>query len=440
MSFFYTTFVPIKTHRNMEYKSRIADRLLTEILDAMGAVLIQGPKACGKSWTAARQAGSIVRIDDPSMNYQYRLLAQTDIPQLLDGATPRVIDEWQEIPEIWDAVRHEVDRRHETGQFILTGSAVPAQSDNIHHTGTGRFGWLTMRPMSLWESEDSSGDISLAALFDSPKLIKGKGLINISQLAYLICRGGWPQTLAAKSEKGALQYSREYFNAIINNDISRVDKILRNPERAARLMRVYARHQGAQVPLTTLKDDLKANESSSLSENSISQYLDALRAIFVIEDVKAWNPNLRSKTAVRSSDTRYYIDPSIATAALGIGPEDLVTDLNTMGLLLETLCIRDLRVYAEAIDGSVYHYRDKNGLECDAVIHLRNGRYGLVEIKLGGEKLIEEGAATLNTLTSIIDTTKMKSPSFRMVLTGVGEFAYTRPDGVHVVPVSSLRN
>ena len=422
----------------MNYRSRIADQLLREKLEAMGAVIIEGPKACGKTTTAEQQAKSIIYMDDPSRQGQYKQMAQTNISFLLQGETPRLIDEWQEVPQFWDAIRFEVDHRDNDGQFILTGSAVPADTKDIHHTGTGRYGWLTMRPMSLWESGESSGDISLSSLFHSPETVKGINKLTLPMIALAICRGGWPKSLQKKTEKAALTQATEYYKAITNSDISRVDNIRRDEERAKRIMRSYARHQGTQASIATILADIAANEPENVSDETINAYLSALRKIFVIEDMPAWNPNLRSKTAVRTSETRYYVDPSIGIAALGLGPNDLIEDLNTCGLFFETMCIRDLRVYADALDGTVYHYRDKNGLECDAVVHLRNGSYGLIEIKLGGEKLIEDGAKTLTALSNIIDTTRMKAPAFRMVLTGTGDFAYKRTDGIYVVPIGCL--
>ena len=424
----------------MNYRERIADKMLREKLDAMGAVLIEGPKACGKTTTAEQQAKSVIYIDDPTKQAQYKLMAQTNIGALLDGATPRLLDEWQMLPQLWDAIRFTVDHREGDGQFILTGSAVPADTSEIHHSGAGRYGWLLMRPMSLWESGDSTGEVSLGKLFTSPEAIGASSHVDIARLAYLICRGGWPRAIAKQTEKSALQQVVKYYRAIVGSDISRVDNVRRDSERAMRIMRSYARHQGAQVSVATISKDISANEVDAVSESTIKAYLTALRKIFVIEDMRAWNPNLRSKTSIRTSDTRYYVDPSIAVAALGLGPEDLMNDLETMGLLFETLCMRDLRVYADAIDGNVYHYRDKSGLECDAVVHLRNGQYGLIEIKLGGDSLIEDGVKTLTALSSLIDTTRMKAPAFKMVLTGVGDYAYCRPDGVYVVPIGTLRN
>lgn len=428
-----------------EYKNRIADRILADKLDAMGAVLIEGPKYCGKTSLAAQQAKSILYMSDPEARNQNLALAKTNIKKLLEGDTPRLIDEWQLAPQFWDAVRNEVDRRDEDGQFMLTGSAVPAkpkdEDEQIFHSGTGRIAYLKLRTMSLWESGDSTGDVSLESLFESGDFIEGTSHIDLDRLAFLTCRGGWPKAVLKKNEKAALAQAIEYYEAVVRSDISRVDDVERDSELTMRLMRSYARNQGAQATASTILEDIKTNESDTLSENTIYNYIKALKKIFVIEDAMAWNPNLRSKTAIRTSDTRYFSDPSIATAALGLGPKDLINDLKTFGLFFETLCVRDLRVYADAIGGTVYHYRDKSNLECDAVVHLRNGSYGLVEIKLGGKDLIEEGAKTLKDLADKIDTTKMKKPSFMMVLTGIGDYAYKRPDDdVLVVPVGCLKD
>lgn len=422
------------------YRKRIADRLLEEKLDAMGAVLIEGPKACGKTTTAEQQAKSVLYMDDPEQMKQNLQLAETNIKRLLQGNTPRLIDEWQIAPQLWDAVRFETDHRKEDGLFMLTGSAVPADDSKIHHTGAGRFAWLTMRPMSLWESGESSGDVSLGELFSHPEKVDGSNSLTMENVAFAICRGGWPKSLNKKIQKAALQQVTEYFEAITRSDISRVDGVARDEYRAKRLMRSYARLQGAMASIPTIVEDMKTNEPEGMSDETVVSYIKALKRIFVIEDMPAWNPNLRSKTAIRTSDTRYFVDPSVAIAALGLGPNDLLNDLETMGLFFETLCVRDLRVYADANDGNVFHYRDKNGLECDAVVHLRNGNYGLIEIKLGGETRIEEGATNLTTLAEMIDTTKMKKPSFMMVLTAVGQYAYMRTDGVIVVPIGCLKD
>lgn len=417
------------------YKPRIADVQLTNALRRIGAVLVQGPKWCGKTTTAEQASSSVIYLDDPEKQSLYNQTAEINIRALLQGETPRLLDEWQLIPRLWDAVRFEVDHRKSEGQFILTGSAVPPITNEINHSGTGRFARITMRTMSLWESGDSSGNVSLRWLFEKhDEQPEGMSKIDINQLAFLICRGGWPNTID-KGAADALALSFDYYDAVVESDISRVDGVRRNAEWVRRLMRSLSRHQGMQVPIESIRQDMLTNESAPLGESSFAQYINALRAIFVIDDMPAWNPNLRSKTAIRTSDTRYFNDPSIATAALGIGPADLVNDLNTMGLLFETLAVRDLRVYAQALDGNVYHYRDKNGLECDAVVHLRNGRYGLIEIKLGGKTLIEEGAKTLKSLAEKIDTTRMQEPSFMMVLTGVGDYPFRRSDGVYVVPI-----
>ncbi len=423
-----------------QYKFRISDAILAEKLEGKGAVLVQGPKWCGKTTTAEQQAGSILYMAEPDRMEQNIKLGNYAPSSLLAGATPRLIDEWQLVPKLWDAVRFEVDHRDELGQFILTGSAVPANSDEIFHTGTGRFAWLTMRTMSLFESGDSVGEISLGELFNRPEHIVSINPLDINKLAYVTCRGGWPQACTISKPKIALSQALDYYDAIVSADISRVDNVNKDPERVKRLMRSYARNQGTQTSIAKLKADMMANDTDTLDENTVASYINALKKIFVVEDMLAWNPNLRSKAAVRSADTRYFSDPSIAVAALGLGPQDLINDLNTFGFLFETLCIHDLRVYADVLDGTVYHYRDSNGLECDAVVHLRNGSYGLVEIKLGGDNLIEQGAASLKLLSKNIDTTRMKAPSFLMVLTGLDGFAYQREDGVYVVPIGCLKN
>lgn len=421
------------------YRKRIADDILKRKLEGKGAVLIEGPKWCGKTTTAEQVASSVLYMDDPEKKSQNIAMAEMNPKRLLKGDSPRLIDEWQLAPKLWDAIRFEVDHRSELGQFILTGSAVPPETKDIAHTGTGRFTWLTMRTMSLFESGDSTGEVSLKELFESPETIDGESTIDLDRLAFLVCRGGWPQAIDMRDEI-ALDQAIDYYDAVVHSDINRVDNVNKNPERVKRLMRSYARNQGTQVANTVLANDVMANDGASIDDDTIASYVNALKKIFVVEDMPAWNPNLRSKTAIRSSDTRYYTDPSIAAAALGIGPQDLVADLNTFGFLFETMCVRDLRVFADAIGGTVYHYRDKDGLECDAVVHLRNGSYGLIEIKLGGDTLIEEGAKTLSTLAQKIDTDKMKAPAFSMVLVGFGDYAYRRPDGVYVVPVGSLRN
>lgn len=422
-----------------KYRKRIADEILTRKLEGKGAVLIEGPKWCGKTTTAEQIAASILYMDEPEKKEQNITMSELNPKRLLKGAVPRLIDEWQIAPKLWDAIRFEVDHRGELGQFVLTGSAVPVDTKEITHSGTGRFTWLTMRPMSLYESGDSTGEVSLKDLFDGAAEIDGASELDIDRLAFLVCRGGWPQAVDMRDEI-ALDQAMDYYDAVVRSDINRADGVQKNSEKVHRLMRSYARNQGSQIPNTVLAQDVSANDEVSMSDETVAAYVSALRKIFVVEDMPAWNPNLRFRTAIRSSDTRYYIDPSIAAAALGIGPNDLVNDLKTFGFLFETLCIRDLRVFADSLNGEVYHYRDRDGQECDAVAHLRNGKYGLIEIKLGGDRLIEEGAKSLKAMEAKIDTDKMNAPSFLMVLTGTGDYAYRRQDGVYVVPIGCLKN
>lgn len=422
-----------------KYKTRIADKILKERIAGKGAVLIEGPKWCGKTTTAEQIAGSVLYMADPEKERQNLTMAEINPKRLLQGAVPRLIDEWQIAPKLWDAVRFEVDHREEFGQFILTGSAVPASYEHIHHTGTGRFSWILMRPMSLYESLESTGEVSLKQLFEGVEEIDGENPLDLSRLAFLVCRGGWPRSTDLEGEI-ALEQAFDYYDAVVKSDISRADGVARNPERVKRLMRSYARNQGAQVTNTVICEDMAVNEAETFDTDTVYSYINALKKIFVVEEMEAWNPNLRSKAAIRTSNTRYFVDSSIAVAALGLGPQDLMADLNTFGLLFETMCIRDLRVFADVLHGGVYHFRDKMGLECDAVVHLRNGSYGLIEVKLGGDRLIEEGAENLKKLRNKIDTTKMKEPSFLMVLIGVGDYAYRRKDGVYVVPVGCLKD
>lgn len=422
-----------------DYKPRIVDEILIKKLESKGAVLIEGPKWCGKTTTALRQAKSVLRMDNPLEKEQNLRLSKLNPQRLLIGDNPRLIDEWQIAPTLWDTVRYEVDQRGKMGQFILTGSAVPPDTKEITHSGTGRFTWLTMRPMSLYESGESTGEVSLKSLFAGNLNVDGENTLDIDKLAYLVCRGGWPQAVGLKTE-AALQQAFDYYDAVVKSDINRADGVNKNPERVKRVMKSYARNQGSQVASTVIAQDIAANEAETVNEDTVHSYIEALKKIFVVEDMSAWNPNLRSKSAIRTSDTRYYVDSSIATASLGIGPDDLINDLRTFGLFFETMCVRDLRVFAESLDGAVYHYRDNTNLECDTVIHLRNGSYGLIEIKLGGDDLIDEGAANLLKLKNKIDVSKMKAPAFLMVLIGVGKYAYRREDGVLVVPIGCLKN
>lgn len=421
-----------------EYYQRVSDKVLLDHLESKGAVLIEGAKWCGKTTSAKHIAKSVIEMDRPDMTAQYQQMARINPSNLLEGEVPHLIDEWQIATNIWNAVRYEVDRRGEFGQFILTGSSVPAALDESMHTGTGRIVRMQMRPMSLFESKDSTGQVSLMDLFNK-KDISAVDNHSIDEIAFLICRGGWPAALN-HSKKVALKQAFNYYDAVVNDDISRVDRVKRDSERTKRILKSYARNVATQASLETIRSDIISNDVETFDKEALYGYLNALKRIFVIEDSPAWNPNLRSKTAIRTSDTRYFVDPSIAVAALGLGPTDLVNNLELMGLIFENLCVRDLRIYADALDGSVYHYRDKTGLECDAVIHLRNGSYGLVEVKLGGDQSINEGAESLLKLTSKIDTEKMKKPAFLMVLCGVAPFAYKREDGVFVVPITCLKD
>ena len=426
------------------YRNRVADGLLAEKLSYMGAVLVQGPKWCGKTTTSRQAVKSEVSLEDSVKGRANRLLAQTRPDRLLEGALPRLIDEWQEGPLLWDAVRTAVDHGGR-GMFILTGSAVPPEVDNEdddripRHTGTGRIARLTMRPMSLWESGESTGEVSMQALFSGEDVTGASSKLELEDVCELICRGGWPGALGL-SGRIARGPAKEYYSAIVESDISRVDKTLRDPGRVERLMRSLARLQGTQSSAAVIRADMKANDSDSLTEDTVYSYLKALRRIFVTEDMRAWCPNLRCKTPLRTTDTRYYVDPSIAAAAMGLGPGDLMNDLPTVGLFVETLADRDLRTCADALGGSVLHYLDKSGLECDAILRLENGSYGLIEIKIGGDALVAKGVKTLETLTAKIDTTRMPPPSFRMVLVAHGDFAYRRKeDGVIVCPIGCLR-
>lgn len=423
----------------VNYKQRIADVLLERKLAGKGAVLIDGPKWCGKTTTARQIAQSELNLGDSSILTNARTALQVNPSALTNGKTPRLIDEWQTIPQLWDIVRSEVDKRQSFGQFVMTGSSVPPEQEKIQHSGTGRIARVSMRPMSLWESGESSGTVSMADLFEDKAIDTQGNPLGLEKIAFLICRGGWPQATFLTGDI-ALDQARDYYEAIYQTDIHRVDKTRRNSNRTRLLLRSYARHQGQAVSMKRLCDDIKENDNMSITYETVSDYVDALKKLFVIEDMPAWNPNLRSKSAIQVSDTRYFTDPSIAAAALYVGPGDLINDLKAMGMFFESMAVRDLRVYADALDGEIFHFRNAEGLECDAVLHRRNGTYGLIEIKLGGAELIEKGATTLCRLAEKINTDKMQRPSFKLVLTAVGEYSYRRPqDDVWVVPIGCLR-
>ena len=427
--------MPVKS----KYRPRIADELLKLKLSAMGAVLVEGAKWCGKTTTCEQQARSVLYMANPNKRQEYLKLAELDIERLLEGEQPRLIDEWQDVPQFWDAIRFKVDHEGGEGQFILTGSAVPPDMEKIAHSGTGRFARLKMRPMSLWESGESSGSVSLSSLFKGRKKITTAVAkeLTLDDVAFLICRGGWPQTIGRTGER-ALVTAREYVEGVIEGDISRGDKNTRNPDRVRRILRSCARLQGTQANISAICKDIVSNDIRSIDEDTVNSYINALKKIFVIEDLGAWCPSLRAKGAIRTTDTRYFVDPSIATAVMGIGPGSLASDLRSFGLFFEALTIRDLRVYMDAMRGYVEKYYDKTGLECDAVLHLPDGKYALVEIKLGGESLINEGIETLGKLDKLIHEKGIPAPSFKMVLTAIGSFAYFN-EGVYVCPLSSLK-
>ena len=408
-----------------KYKQRIADRILKRKVLGKGAVLIEGPKWCGKTTTAKQLAKSVLDLGDSAVLKQSAQLIELSPKTLLEGKTPKLIDEWQALPPIWDSIRSEVDKRGEPSQFILTGSSVLPEAEETIHSGTGRFAYVKMRTMSLYESGESNGKVSLKDLFEEKTFEIQINELTIEDIAFLTCRGGWPwATLIAKEV--ALDQAVDYVDAVVDKDIQRVDGVKRSAERARLLLRSYARNISQAIPYSTIRKDMLANDSSTLDEDTVADYIKALKKLFVIEDLAAWNPNIRSKAAIRTSDTRHFVDPSIGTASLGLGPKDLINDLKSFGFFFEDMAIRDLRVYAEALDGKLYHYRDSSGLECDAVLHRRDGSYALLEVKLGGEANINEGAANMLKLSANIDTDKMPSPSFMAVIVGVGKYAFRR--------------
>ncbi len=416
--------------------SRLCDTELQLALKSAGAVLIEGAKWCGKTSTANNAAKSVVYMQDPDNTQSYQAMADTKPSLLLKGNNPRLIDEWQVAPVLWDAVRFEVDKRAERGLFILTGSAVPPENVTAH-TGTGRISRMIMRPMSLFESLESNGQISLGALFNGKqKETEAISDLTIEQIAFLICRGGWPASIGQEKET-ALRMARDYIEAIIHQDISRVDNIEKNPERVRLLLRSLARNISTVANYQTIKQDIEATDIS-ISDKTISTYINALRRIFVVEDINAWSPSLRSKTAIRTSEKRHFVDPSLATAVMRINPEGVLADFEYFGFLFESLCTRDIRIYAQANDADVFHYRDKTGLEADLIIRQRNGKWAAIEIKLGN-KQIEEAAQNLLTLRAKIDEEKMGKDSFLMIVTG-GQYAYQRNDGIWVVPIGCLRD
>ena len=423
-----------------EYKQRVVDGLLDFYLECMGAVLIEGPKWCGKTRTGEEHAKSILKLQDPDNVDKYRAAVKAKPSILLQGPTPRLIDEWQDFPVLWNAVRHMVDERGEDGQFILTGSAVPREEkkdeESPRHTGTGRIIRMRMRPMSLWESGESTGEISLSGLFDGVCEAEGQSRIGIDDIAHLVCRGGWPQAVLAKTPRAAYLKSSSYVDEVVHEDIHRVDGIERNPDRVRNLLKSLARNISTLTTAETILQDLKTNDST-ICEKTLSSYLNALRKIFLVEDVPAWSPSLKSRLAIRSAAKRQFVDPSVATAVLGATPGRLLNDFRYFGSLFESLCVRDMRVYAQPLDGEVRHYRDQTGLEADIIVALKDGRWGAVEVKLGAGD-IDSAAEGLKKLKAKVDVGRMGHPSFLMVLTGT-DLGYTREDGVIVCPLGCLK-
>ncbi len=416
------------------YYPRCCDSLAEQLLTTAGALLIEGPKWCGKTWVGRHIANSVLYMQDPDRGTNYRQLADSMPSQLLKGEKPRLIDEWQEAPVLWDAVRFDVDQTGEWGQYILTGSSTPYDDAKPRHTGTGRIARLKLRPMSLWESRESSGSVSLSELFECPDEISGESDLTIANIAKIIARGGWPEAVAKRSYSA--QIARNYVDAVVNTEISNTDGVERNPHRVRQLLRSYARNISTMAAQTTILEDVKANDVM-FSDTTMYGYLNALRRIFLIEDVPAWKPSLRSKTAIRTSDKRQFVDPSIAVAVMRADADSIIDDFKYFGFLFESLVTRDLRIYSQLIDGEVFHYRDKNELEADIIIRLHDNRWAAVEVKLGNKE-IEEGAKHLLALQKKVDTEKVGEPSFLMIVTG-GQYAYRRPDGVYVVPIGCLK-
>lgn len=418
-----------------KYYRRLLDDKMQLYIDTFGAVLLEGPKWCGKTTTASRHANSVLKMQDPRQIKNNLMIADSAPELLLEGEKPRLIDEWQVAPNLWDCVRVDVDESGEMGQFILTGSSAPL-SESTLHSGTGRIARLVMRPMSLFESMDSSGLISLNDLFQGKIIKTCKSSLDIQSIAYLICRGGWPQSIG-RNTSAALLITDQYVKAICETDISRLDNTLKDPTRVQTFLRSYARNIQTLTKNTVLLEDMKSNDIT-LSESTFYAYLNALRRLFVIEDTPAWAPNIRSKTSIRTSHKKGFVDPSLATSILGQSPESLLKDFELFGFLFESMCIRDLRIYANQMDGEVFHYRDAYGLECDAVVRLKNGDYALIEIKLGG-KAEEAAASNLLKLEALLVSNGHQKPVFKMILTG-GEYAYKREDEINVVPIGCLRD
>lgn len=423
----------------MKYLTRVGDELLKRKLRSSAAVLIEGPKWCGKTSTGAQLAKSIVYIQDPDKRNMYRQMADTQPSLLLEGATPRMLDEWQTIPVLWDAVRFAADKRQEMNQFILTGSATPLGEDEnseIEHTGMGRIARLRMRPMSLWESKESTGQVSLQALFDGTQEMRlYENPHTLQDIAYLLCRGGWPGTIKLDKD-AALDVAVNLVDELVNVDVNRVDGTEKNPDRVRAVLRSYARNISTMTSANTIMGDVRANDIS-ITDKTLTNYLTALRRLFIVEDAKAWQPSLRSRTGIRTSNKRHFVDTSIATAVLELNPKSILEDFELFGFLFEDFCLRDIRVYTELLRGTVYHYHDNSDLEADLIIRLHDGRWAAIEVKTGSKE-IEDASRNLIKLANEVDTSKIGAPSFLMVLTAE-QFAYRREDGVYVVPIGCLK-
>lgn len=425
------------TNSNNTYLPRLIEKPITESMKTNGCIVIEGPKWCGKSTTSERFAKSVIKLQKPATYKQYRILADIGDYNLLSGEKPVLFAEWQKIPELWDYVRNYIDETSGKGLFILTGSAKPIE-DKERHSGIGRMKKIIMRTMSLWESNESSGEVSLRNLFDNTKNVSRKNRYQLKDIAHIICRGGFPSAVIEKDKDISLNYAKDYVNTLVSTDITSVDDIKRNPKRARAILKSYARNISTPAKMTTILKDVESNTDTQ-DIRTINSYIDAFSKLFVIDETESWTPKLRSKTAIRTTSTKHFVDPSIATAILDANPNDLIQDLNTFGLLFENLVIRDLKIYTQSLDGNVYNYRDKSGLEADAVIHLNDGRWGLIEIKLGGETLINEGALTLTKLKEVIDQDKMNKPAFLAIITATDSFAYKREDGIYVIPIACLK-
>ncbi|MDR3121359.1 MAG: DUF4143 domain-containing protein [Clostridiales bacterium] len=419
-----------------KYWPRIADEKLKLMLATSGAVLIVGPKWCGKTRTAEEVSKSVLYMQDPDHAEDYRLLADTKPSKLLEGETPRLLDEWQQAPVLWNAVRFAVDKRRARGQFILTGSVVPPDTKDMH-TGTGRIGRMAMHTMSLFESGESTGGISLRDLFSGKRDLFDESKLSVEQAARILTRGGWPEAVGEENEVYALRMVYNYLDAVANQDMSRIDDVERKPDRVYALLRSIARNISTQASTATLLRDLSSNDEG-LSDKTINDYISALKKLYVLDDLPAWSPHLRSKKAIRTTAKRHFSDPSIAAAALGADSRKLLSDFKTLGYRFESLCIRDLRIYADALDGSVYHYRDQTDFEVDAIIQLRDARWAAVEIKMGAGG-IEKAAENLIRFRDSVDTEKTPAPSFLLVLTCT-EYAFQMKNGVWVVPIGCLKD